>query len=64
MRFGPGVMTHSHKHQEVGFWIGNRLLRLSYNLKMEIVPSYDVKNIYTRIKLLQFKHLVNITQVC
>lgn len=64
MRCGPGVMSHPNQHQEVGFWIGNHLLRLSYNLKTEIVPSYDVKHIYTQMKLLQFRHLVDLTQVC
>jgi len=62
MRFGPGVMTHPDQFQEVGFWIGTRIIRLSYNLTTRLVPSYS-PNVSTTIKLLQFKHLIDITQV-
>ncbi|XP_060873825.1 uncharacterized protein LOC132947535 [Metopolophium dirhodum] len=61
MRFGPGVMTYPDKFQEVGFWIGTRIIRLSYNLTTRLVPSYS-PNVSTKIKLLQFKHLIDLTQ--
>lgn len=63
MRFGPGVMTHPNQHQEVGFWIGTCIVRLSCNLTTHTVPSYDVSSIFSKIKLLQFKHLIDLTQV-
>lgn len=64
MRFGPGVETHPDQHQEVGFWIGTHILRLSCNLTTDTVPSYDdASSVYTKIKLLQFKHYIDLTQV-
>lgn len=62
MRFGPGVMTYPDQFQEVGFWIGTRIIRLSYNLTTRLVPSYS-PNVSTTIKLLQYKHLIDLTQV-
>lgn len=63
MRFGPGVETHPDQHQEVGFWIGTQIVRLSCNLTTHTVPSYDNASNYTKIKLLQFKHFIDLTQV-
>lgn len=63
MRFGPGVLTHPNQQQEVGFWIGTHIVRLSCNLTTHTVPSYDVSNVFSKIKLLQFKHLIDLTQV-
>jgi len=63
MRFGPGVMTHPNKYQEVGFWIGTHLLRLINNLTTHFVPSYNVPNASTKIRLLQFRHLIDLIQV-
>lgn len=63
IRFGPGVMTHPNQCQEVGFWLGVHLLRLSCYLTTHLVPSYNASDIYTKIKLLQFKHLVDLTKV-
>jgi len=63
MRFGPGVMTYPNQSQEVGFWFANHLLRLSCNLTMHVVPSFDVADISTKIKLLQFRDIIDVTQV-
>lgn len=63
MRFGPGVETYPDQHQEVGFWIGTHISRLSRNLTTLTVPSYNASNSYTKIKLLQFRHLINLIQV-
>lgn len=56
-------MTHPNQHQEVGFWLGVHLLRLSCYLTTHLVPSYDTPDTYSKIKLLQFKDLIDITQV-
>ncbi|XP_022179127.1 uncharacterized protein LOC111039801 [Myzus persicae] len=61
MRFGPGVMTYPDKFQEVGFWVGTSIFRLSYNLTTRLVPSYS-SNVSIKIKLLQFRHLIDLTQ--
>lgn len=63
IRFGPGVVTHPDHHQEVGFWVGTHILRLCCNLTTHTVPTFSVTNVYTEIKLLQFRHLIDITQV-
>lgn len=63
MRFGPGVVTHTNQLQEVGFWLGFHLLRLSCDLTSHVVPSYDVPNVFAKIKLLQFRHLIDLAQV-
>jgi len=63
MRFGPGVMTYPDQFQEVGFWIGTHLFRLTYNLTTHSVPSYILPNVSSKIKLLQFRHLIDLTRV-
>jgi len=57
-------MTYPNQHQEVGFWIGAHLLRLCCNLTTHTVPSYDLQNISTKMALLQFRHLIDLTEVC
>jgi len=56
-------MTYPNQSQEVGFWFENHLLRLSCNLTTDIVPSFNVPDISTKIKLLQFRHFIDLTQV-
>lgn len=63
MHFGPGIMTHPNQCQEVGFWVGNHILRLSLNLTTNTVPAFNVQDNTNKIKLLQFRDLIDITQV-
>jgi hypothetical protein len=57
-------MTHPNQCQEVGFWVGSHLLRLSSNLTTNTVPTFNVPDNTSKIKLLQFRDLIDITQVC
>ncbi|KAK9885532.1 hypothetical protein WA026_011025 [Henosepilachna vigintioctopunctata] len=56
-RFGPGILTYTDGSQDVGFWNGNGLLRLSISVSSEFIPTLCSSS-FSKVKLLRFKTIV------
>ncbi|XP_050436120.1 ankyrin repeat and MYND domain-containing protein 1-like isoform X4 [Adelges cooleyi] len=62
-RFGPGILTYVNQQQDVGFWFGNRMLRTISDVTWQLVQSFEASNTDGLIKQLQFRDLIDLTQI-